>query len=760
MASKTDWKPLIQIGPFKGLDSSGAGDYVAPGDGVAISNVDTNRLAGAMTNFRGRVTAPGTAVINTDTGIAGTYSALYDVSSTSHYIVTSLTGSAFARELAAFDPYTGTSILHYYAVQPGGFGHLAFNQAVQFNGKMWLNSGFQLSIPSGNSASECQQWQYPPPGLGIFGYTSIASGNIYYPITASTSTGATVSALGAGTYYYAFTYVVTLPDGTVQETSPTGAYSIPSGNATNKVSQPYPFQATVTGNNSGAGSYNSISITPYLSSPALSSSTPVTSNNWGGTFPDGSTYSTNVYRQSSNVPVWYLLVNKTDANQTAYVDLVADATIQSNQQIVLAQDPPPLNVIQNVPAGPPGAPGYNTAPNLAPIFVHQERIWVFANVQAQNVGPTGLPNQGQLTNAPNLVWQSQLWYSALGTPYQYDQVNQVLLVGNSSTPVSPAYTGYGDDPVAGISMGSIGVLFKSRSTWGVFGNDPSTYVVTKLFDIGCIARLSVISALGTVYWLSEEGVYSFNGNAPVYISQKIRNTLKGLPFNVLQTAVSFFNDLSLYIMFPGYGTFQYYTVDGTWSELLINETQIVSQPANPNIAAASFGAATSYPGEVLSLTQTTAGAITTFGAHQWFASEQDLGNNISFSWQSPLTASGNPAAEKVYEYIVFMIPYQTQSGATQAGTVTGTLTIDPGSSPAKVFDFSFTIGPTPGPTNLYPYQPQSRYILRIPPEFRGFQAQLTFTATNTNTTQPLSIWSAQVWGREDRMLVLPSGSGN
>lgn len=739
---------LIKIGPAKGLDASSSGDFMGPGDGVQVLNINTNRIQGAITNERGRtISTSGNVLLNGDPTITPTYSALYDVSATDHRLVVSTTSSIFNTTLVAFNPVTGASELKTSVAQPSGLGIAAFNQAVQFNGKMWLNSGFQYT--EGNIASQLQQWQYPPWGLSIFGYNQPAS-NAFYPISGANAGGT----LAAGTYFYAFTMVVTLPDGTQQETTPVGALPEPSFGA-NRPLQPYPFQATVVGLNS-----NLITITPNFTIPIVSATGPLTPpSNWGGSFSDGSTYTTNIYRQSLATPVWYLLQNVSAANATPVTDQAADLAIQGNQQLVLAQDPPPLNVVQNVPTSPAGASGWNSAQYLGAIFVHQERVWVFTDVLAQLPGPSGLPNSGTPGNVSNVQWQSQLWYSALGTPWQFDEVNQVLLVGNSATPQqAPGFLGYGDNPVAGISMGSLGVVFKSRSTWGLFGNDPSTFVVSRLFDIGCISRLSVISALGTVYWLSESGAFAFNGGAPQYLSQKIRNFLKAIPMSIQQTAISYFNDLTWYINFSGFGTLSYYTVTGDWYFNSNSASQIVSQLSNPNMPTNSFATSTSYPGEVLSLVSTPIVNGIKFSAQEWYSADTDLGLPITGTWQTPLTDSGQAESEKIYEYIVFMIPYLAASGNPQSGTVTGNLSIDPGSQPPKQFNFNFTVGATPGPGNLYPNQPQPRYILRLPPEFRGFQAQLTFSFTNTTTTNdPFFIESVGVYGYPDRRLVLPSG---
>ncbi|MGH7745819.1 MAG: hypothetical protein ACREQ5_13715, partial [Candidatus Dormibacteria bacterium] len=232
-----------------------------------------------------------------------------------------------------------------------------FDQAVQFYSILYTNAGQQYSVLNPRNA---YSWQYPPPNPTTYGY----------------SVSSAPGSLASGTYYYAFTQVVKGPNNAfTQETTPTGSTASFGPPAPPSL---YPYAVT-SGGTTGA----SISGT------------------FSGTNPDGTLYTTNVYRQSTNVPVWTLLTNL--ATNAVYVDNATDTSISSNQILTLNSDPPPVS-----------------SSNRGIIFNHQERIFCFVEIQNSDTG-----------NQP----QTQLWYSTLGTPWQFNELaqqegGQVLLVGN------------------------------------------------------------------------------------------------------------------------------------------------------------------------------------------------------------------------------------------------------------------------------------------------------------------------------------------
>ncbi len=757
MADKSVYRPLIKIGPAKGIDSSTADEFIAAGDGNVVSNVDTNRITGALTNALGRhtlITFPsglGNFFTNNPGAVINAIAPVYATTGVEVYLC-SLTGG------------TVNSMGWYRPGFSGDLGAITspvtayWDQAVQFNGTMYMNSGYQWNFVDDPNAAVIWQWPAPNnPGTSTPTNTNQTMIGL---------TGGIIAAWPQQYYAYAFTLVVTPPGGNPQETSAVGAddvyswssYTIagaptyPAAGYSPGTSQlPYPYQYYPPGGT--PLTFPPTEVTTKVA--AISPNLTVTLNGiittltaWSGTLPDGSAYSTNVYRISSAQPIWYFVQNLTGT--LPFDDGYPDNLIAGNQILQQYQDPPPLSPTQET----------SIAPGLGAIFIHQERMWVFSNVYAQ------LPVFDELnypyTPAPtlNYQWQSQLWWSNLGTPWLFNSTEQAVLVGNSATVQSePNYSaGFGDYPVAGVSLGSLAVLFKSQTTWGLFGNATDTYVVTKLFDIGCQSRHSVISYLGVVYWLSAAGIYAFNGGAPQYLSQKIRNTLNAIPASVQATCYALADNLSVHFVFPGYFTLSYYTVDGTWTQKPYSAACGFSGPSNTPPASGSTNAF----GEVVCPRVITGSAP---ALDAWFFGEKDLGLAITGTWTSPLTTSGEGNFENVYEYITFYIPNYDDVGNLQTGSVTWTLTLNQGSTTPQVFGSTFNVGSYQGG------QQSPRYIFRIgsnpipnagPPanDFKGFDAILSVSFTNSlggtkSANTKLFIQKIVVWGYPDRMLVIP-----
>jgi hypothetical protein len=663
------YEALITIGPAKSLDSSSAGDFVAPGDGAVASNISTNRVVGAISNELGRQNL--VTLTHFPTGQITNVSPYVASESVQQYVLNvQVSGTT---SVVMYDPTTMAQPLSTIT------NAALFDSAVQFGGILYTNSGQQYSS---NNPNNFYSWQYGAPNAVVYEY--------------SVTTGS--GALPAGTYYYAFTQVVQIPNGgPLQETSATGALPVTGPPPPTTL---YPYAVTSGGSQSA-----------------------IITGTFSGTTADGATFTTNLYRQSTNVPVWTLVANLTG---TTYTDNASDTQIGANQELQIYQDPPPLS-------GGVGGPG-------GAIFVHLSRIWCFVLVNDY---------------ASNFVPQCQLWYSEFGVPYYFNQVaqedgGQVLVVDNSgtpnTTPGSQTYQGYGDIPIAGVSMGGTALLFKSRSTSLLFGNDQDTFFTTPAFPIGCISRRSVISALGQIWWLSEDGAYTFNGTGPQYLSQKVRNTLKSIPMQDQINAVSSFSNLTWYISFPQTGiTLAYYTVTGEWHTLPYSCSAAASIPANPvtpltssSFTTQPFASVTGQPNEVV------AARFSSNALDNWFVTEADLGAPNSGTWQSPLTTSGAPHIQKTYDYVTIYAPFQ-------AGSCTFTLTIDPGSTNPKVFTQTVTDLSAAGSG-----QSETRHIWRVSPDLRGYSAQLSVTlTTTTGQTVPTSLYLCQVWGTFDRALVIP-----
>lgn len=518
-----------------------------------------------------------------------------------------------------------------------------------------------------------------------------------YPIPTITPVLSQIAGAGLspGTYSYAFTHVVIDPSGNVrQETSPEGIYPVNGA---------YPFSITLT--------------TPgdiVLTLPG--------GQQWGGTNPDGSTYNTLIYRLSTNQPVWFAVVNRSGA--APYTDGASDTFISSHEQLDFHHDAPPAS----------------SANSQGAVFAHKERVWWFGLAL-----PVTVPGIAPPYNPPQV--QCQLWASDYGVPWSFNSdpsSNQVMLVGDDATAQGANYSTLSDSPQNGISLSSVAILFKARTTWVLYGDDPATFIVRKVANLGCAAPGSVAQYNNTAYWLTEDGVYTFDGwNQPQYISEKVRNTLENvISVQDRQNSVGFVARRTYYLSFPATGiTLAYYIPTGVWELLGYALTAVISTPANLN----EDQNGTAF-GEVLAARDGTTPTL-----DWWFAGgENDLGGTITADWTSPLTDSQAMGVEKLYRFVEVLAPFQD-------GQVTCIVTVDPGSQPPKVFTTTFQL--SQGGAS----QPQTRHIAAIRlndgaggSELRGFMAQIQLMATTAlGQTAPLTIYKAGVWGEFNRYHVIP-----
>jgi hypothetical protein len=323
---------------------------------------------------------------------------------------------------------------------------------------------------------------------------------------------------------------------------------------------------------------------------------------------------------------------------------------------------------------------------------------------------------------------------------QSDIADSVL----NSAPEKAYDTLYGNDPKSIASVGTVLVALKKRETWAVYGDgsDNNPFIQRQLFNIGCVSTKSVVPAVGGVFWLSENGVYFFDGSAPQYNSEKISNHLRSIPglpgiSPTDQTqSVGCFSDLTYWICFPTLGfSLGYFTVSGEWSGNVPYAPAYTSAmtftPANPS----SFGGRDLN--EVIAVRSDKKTEI-----DYWFDDpSNDLGQPQVFSYTGPLSTSKKDSWEKIYRYVTLVAPIQQ-------GTAEVTLTVDPGSNPAKTFVATFDLSKT------------TRQISGISDSegnlMRGFLASLSVSVTGVAGQPAPQIWAVSAWGMPERNLVVPA----
>jgi hypothetical protein len=669
---------LLTLGPFAGFDTRTAGPYAAAGTSTVAQNTNTNRIGGALCTAHGRL--PFIQFSNLASPISK---------------VTTLTVSASQILYIAQDTQGNIAYWDSAALQFGTLGQLpGFTQAVQSNGALWLNNGYQIYYGP-NNAPMVAQWNYPSPQEHIYNYH------------------VELAAPGSGTlmeawYSYAFVLKIAIPNASTnqyfQYTTPNGDLATGTRDDGSAI---FPFSV----HNTSGGQANRIT------------------GIFAGTTPDGYVFSTEIFRYSTNSPTWQLLVTLT-TNQV-YLDNATDASISGNQQIIAFQDQPPT--------GSPAQAIASFPYPLDPIEAHQDRMWTMAIVNDKNTN-----------NTP----QTQVWYSQVGEPWSFDSVNQTLLIEDNETTIEEGNLGgpngvpFGDVPVQLCALGSSLMVYRRQTTSLVYGVDESTYQPLKIFaDLGCISPRSVVKANGLIWWLSAQGVYSFDGSNVQWISKQIYNALQSYGPAALNTAIGAYKDLTYYLILPDaiYTTptqaqitgitWKYYIPDQTWSLL--------------PYATSSAVFATSLPSDLtptpLSMNQICAVRPNTFWLDFWVAADTDLTLPITAVFKSQQVDSQSPQTRKTYKCVMIEAPLQPGVTAELSLFVDGNLV---------------QTWPGEGGTPIDLSKSPTTHIFNVTGSVNGYLAQLQVTLTNAeNATGPAIVYSAKVGGQPMQAWVVYGQNG-
>jgi hypothetical protein len=530
--------------------------------------------------------------------------------------------------------------------------------ATTYSSVVYTNAGQQYQ--AGTHAYSIQQPapSFPPADVTA---TAVSGGNISGGVN-----GVNV------TLYYAFTRVTLLriggagPTYASQETSPSAS-----------AFAPFSISVALT-----AGTNYSVGIS--LSGGAT----------FHGTNADGSTYSTNVYRLSTDQPQWYLVGN---ASADDFNDDISQAALSANVVLDLYHDPPPAG------AG-------------AIIFTHRDRLWFMVDE----------------LNQDNLFTQyaTQLWYSDYGVPWSFNGANQVLLVGasdNEGVGVAPLTAGYdptpGNCPMMGVSVSGVAILFKKYSAFILDGLDETTFFLSPLEgSFGCVAQKSVALCGQQIFWLSSRGVESWGlGQSVTYVGEPLRGVLSTYSADDLSAAVGWYSHQSYYLSFPTHGvTWVYRITDGKWwGPLPYATTYVSSQPAEVIPNGTTFNS-------IVAVNSSTVLEI-----DAWDAAWTDLGDSVVATWLSPISDSGRPWQRKAYMYVTIGAPVQPGIYATVQVSVWDVNIATP-----NTYTLTFNLG------NAF-YQTQSLPMT----ESRGVYAQVEIGLINSmSATATAQVWSVVVGG--------------
>jgi hypothetical protein len=375
----------------------------------------------------------------------------------------------------------------------------------------------------------------------------------------------------------------------------------------------------------------------------------------------------NVYRiGGESLGNWYFVgsIPNVPGPGQIYVDNIPDSQI-TGKALVIARDPP--------------------APFKA-IFTHVERMWGFGYpaYTGFNIGADGNVHDGRLAD---------LWYSNYNEPWGFDNTNQVIPVGS---------TDGGDIAVNGAELSSIGILWKAKTTWALYGQSPSDFFVQKLFDVGATAQNACIVALGVAFWLSQQGIYMFDGATLTYLSKSVKKILDSFSQADMAAACACFDDRIVWFSFPTQGiSLGYDTVGQNWFKSSLSTTIFAfdtEAPSRPTAADYVFGA---NPSNAID---------------QWFAATTDLGLPINSTLLTRLASSGPQIGTMRVRYIELI----ASANIGPSEQVTVTVTANPASN-ARAYSKTF------GPSTI-----NLRQRFSVPAGIQGDELQLQMTAASSD----------------------------
>lgn len=215
------------------------------------------------------------------------------------------------------------------------------------------------------------------------------------------------------------------------------------------------------------------------------------------TSPDTTVIRRNIYRLGGAVPEWRLVGTIHDNSTTTAIDDVKDADL--TDLLVFDRDPPPVG--------------------LERIIQHRSQIF----------GSKG----------------NELFFSNFEEPEGWNVTN-VFKIGDASKIVALA------------STGSILLVFKSSTTYAVYGSFEDDLAYFPAFAVGCIAPRSAVSAPGLVCWLAEDGIRMSNGQDLYFLGDsKLKSLIDSIPLSTRRSAVGVFGESHYLLSFPGLFTVVY-----------------------------------------------------------------------------------------------------------------------------------------------------------------------------------------------------------
>lgn len=390
----------------------------------------------------------------------------------------------------------------------------------------------------------------------------------------------------------------------------------------------------------------------------------------------------NIYRTGGTSSVWVLIASL-PLGTTYFYDNTQDLNLVG-QNLILHQDPPP---------------------NFRAIEVHKGCVFGFGYDYPY---PFNFTSANHFEDTP--PQPSDIWFSTFNVPSSFDVESQVLPCDRGAD---------GDNAVGLLSIGSILLAWKDKTTWFVIGETANDFYAIKGFDIGCWDQDTIGGWGGLGFWLAFSGVYMSNGQNLFNISDGeggVQGNIQEIVTRLLQTRGTKFvgfcgsNAYYLFELTTMIGWY-FYIPNKSWSQ--------IDLPPPPE-----FVATDPQNGLIYSLAPDNS-------TLSLFNQLNDYLGQIVLVWESGTLDSEKPDLTKNYAYLVAII---------QNGNPNDSVDIN-------VLVDNLQVGDTPTFT-LHPRAIGSSYYrLGLPLGSDGATISITVTMTQTSDV-PLIVDDVLIYGSQ------------
>ena len=210
------------------------------------------------------------------------------------------------------------------------------------------------------------------------------------------------------------------------------------------------------------------------------------------------------------------------------------------------------------------------------------------------------------------------------------------------------------------------VVFKQKHIFRIYGTYPGEYQNKNVFtSTGAIARRSIVNAVTVAFFLSDSGIYAYNGSQTQLISSPIKDVIASMNSNYADKACAVFYDNKYILAIP--------TGNSNVNDTII-EYDTLKQSFNIK-KGININHFVEYKGKLLFCNDDVVSGNSY--VYQYDSDTTFNGNNIDAFWESPYNDWNAPNTTKTstYLYATFQGSGQLQIDSIFDG-VTKSITID------------------------------------------------------------------------------------